>query len=288
VRLRRLGARALRSTVVPLLRQVRARRAAAILVYHDPAPETFERHVLALRRVYSIVPLRRLVEAHVSGSYASLPPKPLAITFDDGHRGNARLEPVLRRLGVPITIFLCSGIVGTNRGFWFLHVAASAEFKVLPDEERVDRLRAAGFDEEVSLPEPDALAAEDVQRLKPLVDFQAHTISHPILPRCAPEKARREIEGCKQELEQRFGLDVYALAYPNGDYSEREVELAREGGYEAAVSMEPGLNQPRVDRFRLRRIVVDDDADGVDEVLVKASGLWAVIRATARRRYLSP
>ena len=281
--LRRIAARVLRVTAVPVVRAVRAPRTAAILVYHDPAPATFERHVQALRRAYSIVSLRELVAAHACGSYAQLPPKPLAITFDDGHRRNAALEPVLRRLDVPLTIFVCSGIVGTNRGFWFLHVADSATLKSLPDEERLARLGAAGFDETAALPEPDALADEEIERLRPLVDFQAHTISHPILPTCSDEKAHREIADCKGDLERRFGLDVYALAYPNGDHSEREVELAREAGYLAAVSMEPGLNQPSHDVFRLRRIVVNDDADGVDEVLVKASGLWALIRLATRR-----
>src|SRR5205085_5110337 len=109
-------------------------------------------------------------------------------------------EPVLERLGVPVTIFLCTGIVGTRRGFWFKHVERPAALKGLPDEERLERQRAEGFDEERELGESEGLTRAEIEQLKRLVDFQSHTVSHPILPRCDDAKARAEICGAREAL----------------------------------------------------------------------------------------
>ncbi len=46
------------------------------------------------------------------------------------------------------------------------------------------------------------------------------------------------------------------LAYPYGRYDERVLRQARHAGYRAAFSVQPRLNRPDVDRFRLRRLDV--------------------------------
>lgn len=266
------------SLLPALVRHTVQRRRVAILLYHDPSSETLERHLITLQRRYSVIPLRSFAEALQRGSLDGLPPRSLVITFDDGHRRNAKLEPVLRRLGVPVTIFVCSGIVGTRKGYWFLHVDDDESYKKLPDAERIARLRDAGFDEDAERAERDALSAEEVEALKPVVDFQSHTVSHPILTLCPPEKAAYETAESKRELERRFGLDIYAFSYPNGDHSEREVTLAREAGYTCALIVGGGLNDARTDPFRLRRVPVDDDDDGVSVLLLKACGIWSAAR----------
>src|SRR3954468_11430784 len=103
---RKLVFRLLRLSLVPLvLRHTAQRGRVTIVVYHDPDPETFEVPLTVLRRLYNIVPLRAVVEG------GRLPPRALVVTLDDGHRGNSRLAPVVERLQVPVTIFLCTGIV---------------------------------------------------------------------------------------------------------------------------------------------------------------------------------
>lgn len=112
--------------------------------------------------------------------------------------------------------------------------------------------------------------------MQPYIDFQAHTRFHPVLPMCSSEEAYDEICVCKEELETRFSLDIYALAYPHGDYSDRDVELARQAGYRCALTVEGGLNGKATDLFRLKRIYMPDDALPM-EAVVKASGLWTVL-----------
>jgi peptidoglycan/xylan/chitin deacetylase (PgdA/CDA1 family) len=279
---KRVLARAVRLTLLPaLVRTTIQRRRVTILVYHDPAPETLERHAAALRRFYTIISLRALVEAHKEGRVGSLPTRSLVLTIDDGHKGNHRLKPVLERGRIPVTIFLCSGIVGTKRPFWFRHVARPAELKAISDEDRQLRLSRLGLAEGVEVAERDALADDEIEDLKGIADLQSHTVSHPILPRCPPEKARAEIEDSRAQLERAYGLHVYALAYPDGAYSEREVAIARSSGYDCAVTVDPGFNTSATDVFRLRRICIDD-ADGVDVLLVKASGIWDLVKRGLR------
>jgi poly-beta-1,6-N-acetyl-D-glucosamine N-deacetylase len=109
-----------------------------------------------------------------------------------------------------------------------LHEKSSAivqRLKTVPDDERLAALRRAGFEEAKEFDERQALSIAELRELNSRADFQSHTVFHPILPRCSEEKAEAEIAGSRSDL-QRLGCEVYALAYPNGDYSERELRLA--------------------------------------------------------------
>ena len=131
------------------------------------------------------------------------------------------------------------------------------------------------------------MSAGEIEEMKPLVDFQSHTVYHPLLPQCAPARAAAEISESKTELENKFGLSVYALAYPNGDYTAREVAAAEAAGYTCALSLDHGFNSRTTPPFQLKRICISDDAS-VDELLVKASGLWGFLKNLARRRAAQP
>ena len=76
--------------------------------------------------------------AHVARHYASsrwrtwwsgcaaaeLPRNALAITFDDGYRDNlTHAAPILARHGLPATIFLATGFIGTAEVPWFDRLA---------------------------------------------------------------------------------------------------------------------------------------------------------------------
>ncbi len=270
-----------RLTLVPfLVRHALQRNRVTILLYHRPAAEAFARHVRALRRAYTLISLETLVAALERGMVRDLPPRSLVVTFDDGHRSNHGLIDTVRELPAPPTVFLCSGIVATDEPYWFDVAPEPEALKRLPDAERLQRLGA----EPAARPGSQAaLSAREIEELKPYVDFQSHTVSHPILTRCSDEKARREVVESRADLERRYGLRVYALAYPNGDYSEREIRLARDAGYRCCVTVDFGFNSQATDPFRLRRIAINDEHDGVSVVMVKACGLWGWARAVIRR-----
>jgi peptidoglycan/xylan/chitin deacetylase (PgdA/CDA1 family) len=267
-----------------LIRETIQRRRVTIIFYHDPSLETLGSHLAVLKHTYNLIPLRQFIHAHRLRRIGTLPSKSLVVSLDDGHAGNFGLKPLFENAGVPVTIFLCSGIVGTGRRFWFKDTAEEVEsLKRLPDGERLNRLRELGFDELLEFSNLAALSRDQIHTLAPVVDFQSHSISHPVLPNCSDEKSAREVIGSKQELERDYGLDIYALSYPNGNYSEREILFAKRAGYQCALTADAGFNSNDTDPFRLKRICIDD-SDGVDELLVKTCGLWGWVKGILRRK----
>ena len=281
-RMRQLTFQALRFTLLPLvIREIVQRKKVTIIAYHDPSPEVFDSHVSVLKHVYNIVPLSVYVEAMQQGAFNRLPPKALIITIDDGHRRNYALKSVIERHNVPVTIFLCSGLVDTYRRFWFQHAPTAAivqQLKGVADGERLSMLSAAGFEETKEFDERQALSALELEDLRSHVDFQSHTVFHPILPRCLSGKAEAEIAKSKIDLQTKLGNEVYALAYPDGAYSDRELRLVEKAGYRCALTLDRGFNSEKTPLFRLRRICLPDCADR-HELLVKTSGLWGRMKA---------
>lgn len=83
-----------------------------------------------------------------------------------------------------------------------------------------------------------------------------HTRKHVLLSQVDEQRAREEIIGCHDRLAEELGEAPRHFAYPNGraeDFSERDIRLVREAGYQSAVSTVEGINRADTDRFKLRR-----------------------------------
>ena len=122
---------------ISLLERLAPRRAGLlrVLTYHrlarpdalpdaDPAlisaaPDEFECQMKWLARRYQPVGLAQVYEAFAGGP--PLPAQSVLITFDDAYRDFADLAwPVLRRLGLPVTLFVPTGYPDQpEREFWW-------------------------------------------------------------------------------------------------------------------------------------------------------------------------
>lgn len=241
--------------------------------------ESAEKIFSYLSRRYNIIGLNDFIDAHESRDNTQLPKKALILTFDDGHIGNYALLPVIRKTRIPVTIFLCASIVNTNRHFWFNYEGLSLS---VPDIKRNVRswyrdLSEYGFIRDREFASPQALQKSQIEEMMPLINFQSHTMYHPILPRCSGVEAEQEIMGSKEILMKNFGLPVNAISYPNGDYSERDILLVKEAGYKCGMTVDFGYNTIQTDLFRLRRLSLSN-TDDMNEIIVKASGLWAFLK----------
>ena len=267
------------SGVAWLWREVVQRRKVTFLLFHDMEADDAERNFAYLKRHYNIISLNDYLEA--VNNNQKLPSKAIVITFDDGHTSNYALIPVIKKMEIPVTIFLCSSIVGTRRHFWFRHSeemkSRIESLKKVTNEQRLKTLEAYGFVQQQEYADTQALQKEQIEEMKPWVNFQSHTCFHPILPQCDGKTAQHEIEGSKQQLETDFWLNINALSYPNGDYSIRDIQLAKEAGYKCGITVDSGYNDKSTDLFRLKRFSVND-ATSTAELMVKASGCYALLK----------
>ncbi|MBB5407708.1 peptidoglycan/xylan/chitin deacetylase (PgdA/CDA1 family) [Paraburkholderia sp. HC6.4b] len=248
----------------------------AILLYHDPSPATLEAHFEYLKDKVEFVPLSQ------ANSRGSGRPR-VAVTFDDGHIGNANLLPVFIKYGVYPTIYICSSVVAHDRTHWFLHpVARDAGVKRLirmKNHERLAELDARGFRQD--LPDPAAtisgLSAAHIEEMRPYVDFQSHTRYHPTLTFCDDDECFEELALSKSEVERIVGKPCEHFAYPYGIYGPREVELLKAAGYKTARTTDVGWNDEGSDPFRLKAFDIDDDSS-VSWFAAQLTGLTLVPR----------
>ena len=100
-----------------------------VLIYHrvtelknDPQllavnPSNFEDQIKYLKENYNILSLKELIECLKK---KKVPSKSVVITFDDGYLDNYnQAYPILKRYQVPATIFVSSGMISSNREFWW-------------------------------------------------------------------------------------------------------------------------------------------------------------------------
>jgi peptidoglycan/xylan/chitin deacetylase (PgdA/CDA1 family) len=245
-----------------------------ILLYHrvnrvaDPfsiertTPEAFRGQMAHLARNFSVMPLGEIAGRLRSGK--ALPPRAVAITFDDGYADNyTEAFPILRALGLPATVFLTTGCIGTGESLWFDRVlrafqrterdtatlpggeeatgmrdpALRARMSIralyalmrLPDAERVEAvtgLERQLLDGGAATPASDMLDWDQIRAMAAGgITFGAHTVNHPILARLPLEDAEREIVASKRRIEEETGRGVDLFAYPVGRRSDYSPEV---------------------------------------------------------------
>ncbi len=264
-----------------LFRFLFQRDKVTIVLLHDINKKSADLIFNYLSKSYNIISLECFLEAYKKRDLSSLPKYSMIITFDDGHKGNYEILDEIKKYNTPVTIFLCAGIVNTKRHFWFLHkntILPIAKLKRVDNKERLELLRKDGFIQEKEYESREALTKEEIKKMQEYVNMQSHTMFHPILPMCSNKEADFEISKSKELLEKEFGCNIDTISYPNGDYSDRDIALAKEAGYECGITVDYGFNDLKSDIFRLKRISLND-TDNIDELIVKASGLWAFLKS---------
>ena len=200
------------------------------------------------------------------------------VSIDDVYRDTMEVAlPVFRSRGVPVTLFVTTGIPDGTVTLWqagletvllsrdrvaledgstaeagdaevkrrlFARLAASWEAGT-PDLRYRRFCALNGWDLE-ALHDRNAVswAMLEAVRDDPCVEIGGHTISHARLSSLPLEDARREIAGCRARLQERLGLPVRHFAFPygrRGDCGEREFGLAREAGFATAATTRRGL-----------------------------------------------
>ena len=276
----------------------------------------FARQLAVLARWASVIPLRRALD--LMDADEPLPPRAVALTFDDGYRDNLELGvPMLARHDLPATFYLVPGFLDGTVGAWWEDLSdafdrarapeltwrgsrygltdpagrAAAHDAVRAGLKRGDhasRVAAVAEVTEVLDPAPSSqrplfLDWDGARALRATGhDLGSHTVSHAILERETPQAQAAELADSRAALERVLGPGIDTVAYPNGsaaDYSEVTTAAAAAAGYRCAVTTRAGLAARSDDRYELRRVVVTPTTD-----LASVAGkVWRKARTGAPR-----
>ncbi|OSC28843.1 polysaccharide deacetylase [Mycobacterium vulneris] len=127
--IKNVAAKLLCAAGVPALARLRHRDRLAIVMFHgvedkalSPAcwhvldAALYRRQLAYLRKHFHVLPLEEALDCLAAGT---LPPRAVAITFDDGTRNLAtNAVPVLRALKLPAAVFLATGPMGSGETLW--------------------------------------------------------------------------------------------------------------------------------------------------------------------------
>jgi peptidoglycan/xylan/chitin deacetylase (PgdA/CDA1 family) len=289
------------ATAARALPATRAHRLVT-LIYHrvHPQPDRmFPGEVDGTRFDWQMSLLRRhchplpLADAAAKLRSASLPPRAVAVTFDDGYADNETTAlPILERYGIEATFFVAPGFLDGGR-MWndsiieTVRRAPDAQLdltdfglgiqalgpveargavaegiiravKHLQPEERREKVELLARRIGVDLPDDLMMTSAQVRRLAEAgMTIGAHTMTHPILRTLDDDAAEQEIRESREMLEAITGRPVRAFAYPNGrpgdDYTERDRNMVASLGFDFAPSTVWGAATASSDVFQLPR-----------------------------------
>jgi peptidoglycan/xylan/chitin deacetylase (PgdA/CDA1 family) len=148
-----------------------------------------------------------------------LPPKPIALTFDDGYRDfYTAAWPVLKQHNFKATNYVVTSVIGLEPYMtWAM----------------LQELDATG-----------------------LIEIGAHTRTHPDLRALGNDKRWDEIAGSKAILEEGLGHPIGSFCYPAGFYTAAVLADVRRAGYISAVTTAYGTKQNSADALEMPRIRV--------------------------------
>ena len=263
------------------------RPVARILLYHGTPrgrAASLERELRWLKRRFNVVPLRSIANAVANGGVLG---DKVALTFDDGLRSNVEVAyPLLHRLAIPATFFVCPGLVDRAKWLWTheargrlarLGPQARAELtrewgqsadltqfvawmKTLDNAARrrvQQRLQEATPDFAPSVQEREAYDVADwkaLRRLDPaIISIGSHTLTHPILSGVAQPELEAEVRDSRRQLERGLERPVDTFAYPDGDLDPAADACVRRH-YRVALRASGGWVKRGVDLYRLPRL----------------------------------
>ncbi len=216
----------------------------------------------------------------------------VSFTFDDGYRDNLEhAYPLFKRRSLPLTLYVPTDYpdgrgelwwlaleeivrrakeieLCRNGELWRLPTVSVAEketafeeiywwlraldestqrniVRVLADRYEID-LEAMTRDQIMTWDEIRGMAAD------PLVTIGAHTRGHYAIAKLSPEKAREEMEGGADRLEDELGVRPAHFSFPYGDVTSaraRDFAIARELGFQTAVTTRKGVLFPAHRRY---------------------------------------
>ncbi len=227
---------------------------APVLMYHSVTPEAREEnriqisaglfsHQMQFLKIhhYNVIPLEALGE--MIKKKARIPAKTVALTFDDGYQDNyIYAYPVLKKLGLPATVFIIVNEVGRPMGGRL-------------NWSQIKEMQGSG-----------------------LITIGSHTLDHPYLPEVKSEaELRRQIFESKKILEEKLGVPVNAFCYPGGRFNAHIRGLVEQAGYKYAFATGLGRRFSNQDVYLVKRVRISE-SDNLFDFWMKTCGYYNSFR----------
>ncbi len=238
------------------------------LIIRNISAEKFEKHLIYLKKNFDILSLEESLERikNKSGSRQSV-----TLSFDDGYANNLTvLLPILEKHNVPATVYVLGHLANEKweniLTVWSNYIDILYQQNEIEELHRILKVGVEKqninfyyslvkkytnsdmqkllitFSESKILSERMKLYDEDAYRLmnadeivqlskSPLITIGAHAYWHCNLAEQTEVVQEEEMKNAKVELESLIGKEVTSLAYPDGSYTRRTLEIAEKLGY---------------------------------------------------------
>ena len=162
------------------------------------SPDKFEEEMKLLHNWgYTTITLDMLTQAINQG--ADLPPRPMLITFDDGHLNNYTTAfPIMQKYGFTGILYIVGRYMGADQ---FMNA------------DQIKEMAGAGW------------------------EVGSHSMRHLDLAALDLSEQKYEIFKSREFLEEKLGLPIQSFAYPFGSSNFDILELTRAAGYTTGMSL---------------------------------------------------
>ena len=162
---------------------------------------------------YTTITTELLIKAITEG--ADLPPRPLIISFDDGHLNNYTTAfPIMQKYGFTGVLYIVANYMGVDQYM---------------NADQIKEMAAAGW------------------------EVGSHSISHADLTSLDPYNQRHEVVDSRTLLETELGVPVLTIAYPFGISNPGVIDYAHFAGYTGGMSLGYTYDQGISNLYTLQR-----------------------------------
>ncbi len=224
---------------------------AAIFVYHrfgeNTFPSTnikmsqFRQHINELvKNNYNVMDVSKIVDHIINNK--NLPEKTVGITIDDAYKSiYTDAWPILKKAGLPFTIFVSTGLVNSN----------STKYM---NWKQIKELSDSG------------------------VTIGNHTVNHLNLVNETEETLEREVTKAKQSFINNLGYSPDIFSYPYGEYSLKIKDFVKNQQFKAAFGQQSGILYNEIDLYELPRFAMNEKYGSLERFKFAANALPLAVK----------
>jgi len=238
--------------------------------------EEFDKTIKYLSVNFNVVPLSYAFEIHRKEK--KIRNKTIAITFDDGYKNNfENALPILKKYNTPATFYLITKCLEDSqyKAWPDLYELILFNHKETIEVNGLKFLKGTLYNKEKQIflvnylktlgNKTDSIVSEIINNYKintiipkeknelfelitkeelisfkneRILEFGSHTHSHPCLEYLNEVETELELLNSKNLLEQTLGKKINSLAFPDGSYNMKTIEIAKKIGFSNLVAVD--------------------------------------------------